>query len=183
MTVDLRAFRDKLSQISRSWISAGLPSHDGLVSTAEGLAQWKRKNAISGIWPDTPLMLTATLDDGIGQGLSIIERFAGVTGLEVQRIGLIQKPGIIVEKCHIHQPALLGLTVLQMDSDDRLAEVGRDRPPHTDIIAGGPAFKFDPLLGARCHVDYVAPNIAYFLDYLLKWTPVDRSGPGMGPHG
>lgn len=174
MTAQFQPLRDKLGQISRQWISAGLPSHGELESTADALAQWKLDRAISGIWPYAPLMLTATLDDGIGQGISIIERYAGVAGLEVQRIGLLQYPGFIVEKCHILKPALLGLTVLQLDSDDSLAEVGRNRPPHTAIIAGGPAFTFDPDMGERCQVDYVAPNVAYFLGYLLSWEPAGR---------
>lgn len=168
MNSDCELFKDKLGQISRHWISTGLPSHQALESTAIELEKWKQKRAVHGLWPDTPLMLTATLDDGIGQGLSIIERYADLAGFEVQRIGLLQYPGFIVEKCHILQPALLGLTVLQLDSDDSLAEVGRNRPPQTTIIAGGPAFKFDPGMGKRCQVDYVAPNVAYFLDYLLN---------------
>ena len=174
MTADFEIFKDKLGQISRHWISSGLPSRQALESTADDLEKWKRKRAIPGLWPDTPLMLTATLDDGIGQGISIIERYAGLAGLEVQRIGLLQHPGFIVEKCHILQPALLGLTVLQLDSDDALAEVGRNRPDQTTIIAGGPVFKFDPGMGKRCRVDYVAPNVAYFLKYLLNWSPFVR---------
>jgi len=121
-------------------------------------------------------MLTATLDDGIGQGISLIERFAAAAGLEVQRIGLLQYPGFILERCHILQPAMLGLTVLQLDSDDDLAEVGLNRPVQTSIVAGGPAFKFDPEMGKRCRVDYIAPNVAYFINYLLDWKPHDRPG-------
>jgi hypothetical protein len=174
MIAEYESFKDKLGQISRHWISSGLPSRQALESTADHLEKWKRKRDIPGLWPDTLLMLTATLDDGIGQGISIIERYAGLAGLEVQRIGLLQYPGFIVEKCHILRPALLGLTVLQLDSDDALAEVGRNRPPQTTIIAGGPAFKFDPGMGRRCRVDYVAPNVAYFLEYLLSWSPFVR---------
>ncbi len=174
MTTYLERFEEKLGRISRRWISDGLPSHDALESTAGELEQWKRKHDVIGLWPETPLMLTATLDDGIGQGLSLIERFASVAGLAVKRIGLLQYPGIILEKCHIRQPAIVGLTVLQLDSDDDLAEVGLNCPPQTAIIAGGPAFKFDPEMGKRCGVDYIAPNVAYFLNYLLKWEPADR---------
>jgi hypothetical protein len=174
MNADYELFKDKLGQISRHWISSGLPSHQALQSTADDLEKWKLKRDIPGLWPDTPLMLTATLDDGIGQGIAIIERFAALAGLEVQRIGLLQYPGFIIEKCHILRPALLGLTVLQLDSDDALAEIGRNRPLQTTIIAGGPAFKFDPDMGRRCRVDYVAPNVGYFLEYLLDWAPFDR---------
>ncbi len=172
MATEYEPYREKLSRISRRWISDGLPSHEVLQSTADDLERWKQKQAVCGLWPDAPLMLTATLDDGIGQGISLIERFAAVAGLAVERIGLLQYPGFILEKCHILQPAMLGLTVLQLDSDDDLAKVGLNRPAQTSIVAGGPAFKFDPEMGKRCGVDYIAPNVAYFLDFLLKWRPL-----------
>ena len=177
MMTDRAPFEKKLGRISRRWISEGLPSREALESTADELDQWKKEHAVLGLWPDAPLMLTATLDDGIGQGISLIERFATLAGMVVERIGLLQYPGFILEKCHILQPAMLGLTVLQLDSDDSLAEVGLNRPSQTSIVAGGPAFKFDPEMGKRCGIDYIAPNVAYFLDYLLKWAPRHPSDP------
>ncbi len=177
MIMDPEPFREKVGQICRQWISDGLPSRQVMESAADMLEQWKRRHGVSGLWKAAPLMLTATLDDGIGQGLSLIERFAAVAGFDVQRIGLLQHPGFIVEKCHILQPAMLGLTVLQLDSDESLAEVGQHRPAATAIVAGGPAFKFDPEMGRRCGVDYIAPNVAYFLDYLTKWTPPRQQEP------
>ena len=177
MATEYDPFREKLARISRRWISGGLPSREVLESTADDLERWKQKHAVTGLWPEAPLMLTATLDDGIGQGISLIERFAAVAGLAVQRIGLLQYPGFILEKCHILQPTMLGLTVLQLDSDDALAEVGLNRPSQTSIVAGGPAFKFDPEMGKRCGVDFIAPNVAYFLDYLLNWMPSGQANP------
>lgn len=174
MADDSPSLNEKLSRLIRQWISTGLPSRQVLESTADELSKWKQKRAISGLWPSMPLMLTATLDDGIGQGISLIERYASVAGLEVRRIGLLQGPEVILKKCHLLQPAILGLTVLQLDSDDDLADVGHNRPSDTCIIAGGPVFKFDPDMGRRCRVDYVAPNVAYFLDYLVGWTPARR---------
>jgi len=176
MPTDHKPLAEKLGRISRRWISDGLPSREVLESTADQLELWKQKRAIHGLWSEAPLMLTATLDDGIGQGIAVIERFASVAGLAVQRIGLLQHPGFIVDQCKILQPDMLGLTVLQLDSDDNLAEVGRNCPQQTAIVAGGPAFMFDPEMGKRCAVDYISPNVAYFLDYILKWTPVDRFG-------
>lgn len=168
MKTNVHQLKQHLEKISRDWISHGLPSRQVLESTADELEEWKQSHAVSGIWAKQPLMLTATLDDGIGQGISIIERYAEVVGLEVQRIGLLQKPETIVDRCHSLQPLILGLTVLQLDSDEDLAQVGHQRPPNTCIIAGGPVFKFDPDMADRCKVDYVALDLAYFIDYLLK---------------
>jgi len=63
--------RARLERICRNWLSQGLPSREGLIGTADTLSQWKQDHQISGIWRRCPLMLTATLDDGLGQGLHI----------------------------------------------------------------------------------------------------------------
>ncbi len=61
------------------------------------------------------------------------------------------------------------MTVLQLDSDDDLARVGHALPARTRLIAGGPVFKFDPDMADRCGIDYVAPSVAHFVAYLLRW--------------
>lgn len=162
--------KKRLGRISQKWISESLPSHQVLESTAEALTQWKRDHQVSGIWRHRPLMVTATIDDGIGQGIQIIECYAKVLGLTVHHLGLLQHPDTIIHQCRRLQPDVLGLTVLQMDSDDALFKVGHNLPSKTCLITGGPAFKFDPDMATRCNVDYVAANAAYFIDYLLKWT-------------
>jgi hypothetical protein len=161
--------RQKLRRICDQWITGGLPSREVLERAAEDLEQWKGRHRIDGIWPLRPLLATATLDDGIGQGLAIIERYAEVVGLNVERIGLLQRPQIIIDICRQQQPALLGLTVLQLDSDDALAQIGRSLPEHTRLIAGGPVFGFDPEMAVRCNIDFVAADLARFLDFLLRW--------------
>ncbi len=100
--------------------------------------------------------------------MAIIERYAEVVGLDVERIGLLQQPQTIIDACHRRQPAYLGLTVLQLDSDDALARIGRSLPQHTRLIAGGPVFAFDSEMAARCNVDFVADDLAHFVDFLLK---------------
>lgn len=170
MTVNQGAeqLRQKLRRICDHWITEGLPSRQVLERTADTLAQWKQNQQIVGIWPLRPRLATATLDDGIGQGLAIIERYAEVVGLDVERIGLLQQPQAIIDTCQRRQPDFLGLTVLQLDSDDALAQIGRSLPEHTRLIAGGPVFKFDPEMAARCNVDFVAADLAHFMDFLLK---------------
>ena len=165
--------RERLKQLSRNWIDEGIPTNEGVTRAAGELEQWKHQGRIKGLWKKPPRLMTATLDDGMGHGLALIERFAGIMGLSVNRMGLLQKPQDIVTLCRRVVPDFLGLTVLQLDSDDDLECVGRNIPAKTCLIAGGAAFKIDPDLAVRCRVDFVAKNVAYFIRYVLDWSPVD----------
>lgn len=69
-------FKQKLSRICEAWITGVLPSRQVVVDTAEALSQWKQAHQLAGLWPNRPLMMTATLDDGLGYGIDIIERCA-----------------------------------------------------------------------------------------------------------
>lgn len=162
---------EKLRRLSREWIDHGLPSREVLDQTAAALTAWKAQHKVTGIWPQPPLMVTATIDDGIGQGIEMISRYAKVVGLQVQALGLMQQPEHIIETCQHYRPAILGLTILQLDSDDDLADIGHNLPTGTTLIAGGPVFKFDPEMAQRCGVTYTASNVAYFINYLLDWEP------------
>ncbi len=169
MSAQRRILATKIGHICQKWMGQGLPSREGLEKIVVEFTAWKQKHQVTGIWSSQPLMLTATLDDGIGQGIEIIERFADMIGLQVQPLGLMQKPAAIVAACNQYQPDFLGLTVLQLDSDDDLAYVGHRLPTQTCLIAGGPVFKFDPQMAMRCRVDYAAPDVAYFMNFLLNW--------------
>ena len=162
--------RDRLQQLSRKWIDRGLPTREGVTRAAVELEQWKSRSKVRGLWPDPPRMITATLDDGLGHGLVLIERFACIMGISVDKLGLLLKPQGIVTRCQTEVPDLLGLTVLQLDSEDDLARVGQSLPKGTCLIAGGAAFRLDPELARRCRVDYVAENVAHFIDFILKWS-------------
>ena len=87
MNTESTELRKRSGRISRKWISDGLLSRQVLESTAEALTQWNRDRQVSGVWPNRPLMVTATIDDGIGQGIQIIECYAKVMGLRVQHLG------------------------------------------------------------------------------------------------
>jgi hypothetical protein len=110
--------RQKLRRICNQWIAEGLSSREVLERTADALERWKQSHQIGGIWPLRPLLATATLDDGVGQGLAIIVRYAEVVGLDVLRIGLLQQPQTIIDTCRQRQPAFLGLTVLHLIGGD-----------------------------------------------------------------
>lgn len=160
--------RNALESLSRRWLTQGLPSRSEVLRAADEINEWKRQNGETGIWTATPLLLTATLDDGIGQGIEIIEVFSKTIGLKVKPLGLLQPPEQIVAACLKEEPAFLGLTVLQIDSEDDLAFIGERISPLTRIIAGGPAFKYDAGMAKRCRVNHVAPNVADYIDFLLN---------------
>jgi hypothetical protein len=121
--------REKLHHLSQQWMEQGLPTREKLETTVKQLADWKRQHAVQGLWPLRPRMVTATLDDGMGHGLDLIERFAAVLGLSIHHLGLMQRPEPILSACHRMVPEFLGLTVLHPGSEDDLARIGNGLPP------------------------------------------------------
>ncbi len=140
------------------------------------LLEWRQNNQIAGLWQPPPLMLTVTTDDGWGHGLEVIELCARLAGVRIERIGLLQKPQAIVDCCRRLRPLLLGLTVLQFDSEADLKHIAENLPASTQIIAGGAPFQIDPEFAERAGVRHVARNAADFLHFLLsletlQWQP------------
>jgi hypothetical protein len=166
-----KILRGKLQVLHRQWIRDGLPTRQQLENVAIELELWKKNNRVAGLWDPRPCMLTATLDDGMGVGLAIIERYAAILGFYVIHLGLLQKKETIVDACLEHRPDFLGLTVLQLDSEDDLAYIGSRLPQRTKLIAGGPVFAFDPEMAGRCHICFVARDLAHFIDFLLDYYP------------
>lgn len=164
----MHLLRRELERISRDWIEHGPPSREQIVSAACALTVLKQQHGISGLWHAPPRMLTATLDDAIGQGIAIIQLFGDVMGLGMKPLGLLQKPEKIVAACRTERPRYLGLTVLQLDSEEDLVFVGHHLPEGTHLIAGGPVFKYDPELASRCGVHAAPANVAYFIRYMLN---------------
>ena len=165
----VQQLRERLMRLIQRWRAQGLPSHQALAIEADGLVKWKKDNHVDGLWTYRPTMLTATLDDAIGQGLQTIHRYADVLGIQVTALGLLQKPESILAAVRRWVPDFLGLTILQLDSDSDLCRVGHHLSPKTLLIAGGPVFRFDPEMADRCKVDYVARDVAGFMDYMLRW--------------
>lgn len=163
--------RIQLQQISQPWRINGLPSAEAVEAEAVRLDNFKKEHKINGLWDIPPLLVTATLDDGLGQGLSSIHRYAAIAGLNVHHLGLLQTADSIIRACQKLNPDFVGLTVLQLDTDEALAQIGHNLPPRTRLVAGGPAFTYDPEMASRCGVAYVARNVAYFIDFLCQWRP------------
>lgn len=164
------SLRGKLSQLVQTWQTQGLPSREALLQTAETLTDWKRQAGSSGLWASPPKMVTATLDDGWGQGLALISRYAQIAGLALFPLGLLCPPETVIAQCRRIQPALLGLTVLQFDSEEMIARIRQGLPAHTRIVAGGPVFKADPEFAERAGIDGVATDLAAFLAFLLDYA-------------
>jgi len=166
--IQMIQLRNQLQALCGQWLSTALPSRDGLLETAEQLNTWKKQNKVPGIWPAAPLIITTTLDDGIGQGIEIINIFSEIIGMKVKSLGLLQPAERIISACLKDRPAFLGLTVLQIDSEETLSLIGQRVPSETRIVAGGPAFKYEPEMAIRCKVHHVAANVAAYIDYILQ---------------
>lgn len=149
------------------WRRSGLPGHDALAAEAQALTTLVKRPDTRPLWRTPPLLLTATLDDALGQGLAVIHSFADAVGLRRHHLGLTVAAEAIIEACCAESPALLGMTVLQFDSEEDLARIRREIPRSTRMVCGGPLFKADPDLAERCGIDFVAKDLGYFLEYLL----------------
>jgi methylmalonyl-CoA mutase cobalamin-binding subunit len=161
--------RRKLEQLLAGWQAQGMPGRHSLHAQSDALSAWKAANPGASLWAETRRMATATLDDGWGHGLQTIEMYAALAGLEIHALGLEQPPERIIAACRRLRPQILGLTVLQFDSEDTLAMICRSLPPETLTVVGGPIFRADPELAERAGVDYVARHVGDFLQFLLAW--------------
>ena len=168
--------RDDVRDVLQKWRLKGKPTREDYLAGARALESLRRPSPNRGLWPKPPLMVTATLDDGWGHGLDVIEALAAAVGVAVRRLGVLQRPAAILAACREQQADLLGLTVLQFDSDDDLIEVTHGLPPETTLVAGGAAFIYDPEFAARTGTLYVARDGAAFLDFLLRYKSVEIRG-------
>jgi methylmalonyl-CoA mutase cobalamin-binding subunit len=169
-------FRQKLLDCLYGWKSLS-PTRESYLNAARELMAWRSDRNHPGLWALPPLMVTATLDDGWGHGLEVIEKLAVATGVRIHSLGLLRSPESIVEACQKLTPRFLGLTVLQLDSDDWLSDIVRRLPSSTLLIAGGAAFRYDPDFARRTGTPVVAKNGTAFLQFLLT-CDVKLQGPG-----
>ena len=174
--------RNAVIRMTREWIRQRKPSREDYLKGAQALATKRLESKRGGLWPASPLMLTATLDDGWGHGLDVIEALATAVGVRVCRLGLLQTPADIINACRREQPDLLGLTVLQFDSDEVLKRITANLPPRTTLIAGGAAFRYDAEFAERTGTHAVALDGVAFLQFLLDFQPIDGSSVTSRPH-
>ena len=160
-------FFNAVDRLAKRWLAEGLPSRQRLDETASELERLREHLGVRGIWQHPPFMVTATLDDGMGQGLAIIEKFAALIGIRLISLGLMQSPEAIIDACRRHQPDYLGLTILQFDTEEDLTSISKNLPWKTRIVAGGPVFAGDPDFAGRTGTHYAAKNVADFLRFML----------------
>lgn len=163
--------RGKIMELVTSLKQPRRPSRNELLSGAERVLEWKREHRVESLWTRPPVMVTATLDDAWGHGLEVIHRYAEVAGLAIFPLGLMKTPAEIIQACLAHNPDILGLTVLQFDTEEALIEIRNAIPGHTRMVVGGPIFAADPDLARRAGIDFVARNAAAFIAYLLDFQP------------
>ena len=113
-------------------------------------------------------MVGATLDDAWGLGIELILKYARLLGVETHYLGALVSWPDIVAACRTFHPDYLGLTILQLDSEDDLAALRAHLPASVKLIAGGPVFKFDADLQKRVKIDYVAKDLTAFLNFLMR---------------
>jgi methylmalonyl-CoA mutase cobalamin-binding subunit len=162
-----KEFRQKLLDCLHGWESIS-PTRESYLNAARELTAWRSERSHAGLWALPPLMVTATIDDGLGHGLEVIEKLAEATGVKIHSLGLLQSPESIVKACLELSPRLLGLTVLQLDSDDWVADIVRRLPSSTLLVAGGPAFQYDEDFARRTGTHVVVKNGAAFLHFLIS---------------
>jgi len=160
-------FRQKL-EIFLQDRENGPPTREVYLNAARELRLWRKERNHTGLWTVPPLMVTATVDDGWGHGLEVIEKLADAVGIRVNPLGLLQAPAAIIEACRRMKPHFLGMTVLQFDSDDMVAEIIHGLPPFTRLVAGGAAFHYDPDFAARTGTHVVMKNGTAFLRFLIE---------------
>jgi methylmalonyl-CoA mutase cobalamin-binding subunit len=168
---------DKLVEFLDAW-DREPPGRATLHAAADALMAWRKAENAPGLWARPPRMLGATLDDGWGHGIRLILKFAEAMGCDTRCLGVLCPVDTIVEACKEEAPDILGLTVLQLDTEEALEELGRQlaQTSHKkpEIIAGGPAFTIDPDIARRVGIDFVAKDAAHFIRHMLKTADAEK---------
>jgi hypothetical protein len=162
----MRNILEELSQVLHadgSWSRAEIFQAGGI------LLDHKNALSIKALWPSPPHMITATLDDAVGQGLAIIHLFSRLAGVDLKPLGLMQSPENIIDACRQSLPDILGMTILQFHSEETLFEIIDNLPSRTRVIVGGPIFKTMSTQELE-HKEYLVLNdVRHFIDFLLTF--------------
>ena len=94
--------------------------------------------------------------------------YAGILGMETRYLGVLLTWQELVAACRSFRPDYLGLTLLQLDSEDDVIALRKQVPAQVKIIAGGPVFKLDADLRERAGIDVVAKDLTAFLRFCLE---------------
>lgn len=160
--------RAALREFSDTWRQDPTVSWTEMYQTGEKLLAWKKEENISGIWKKKPKMITATLEDGVGQGLKMIHLFSQVAGIEIIPLGLMQKEEAIINACIKQAPDFLGMTILQFDSEERLTHIINHISKETQVVVGGPIFNMMDREELLKKPYIVLNTVSAYVDFLLN---------------
>ena len=168
--------REALEDFSRTLTARPGMARSAILGQAQALMEWKKTSGLMGIFTSPPRLVTATLDDGIGQGLAMIHCLADLAGVFLIPLGLMQAPETIITECRRRQPDFLGLTVLHFDTEELLCDqIIPQLPAIVRVIAGGPVFSAmdEDTLAAKPY--RVFNHARDFLGFLLRLADQGRS--------
>lgn len=131
-----------LTEFADHWQQHPEISWSEIFHTGEKLLAWQEQQAIAGFLAGPVKMVTATLDDAMGQGLKMIHLYSRIMGIDIIPLGLMQTTDSVITECVKQHPDFLGLTVLQFDTEEELDTIIREIPQDIRLIVGGPVFKF-----------------------------------------
>ncbi len=173
MSLSWQGFKTQLLETVNRWRSDGLPGRWRILRDLEELARLRRAVLPSSMpAPESfPVVYLATIDDGWGHGLDVIDAAARAVGVRTARLGLLCPAERILEACAQDPPHILGLTVLQGGSEAIVAEIARRLHPSVRIWAGGPVFRWDPDFARRLGIHEVVEDVGDFLHRLSAFLP------------
>ncbi len=125
-------FKAHLLEAVNRWRRDGLPGRWRLLRDLEELEALRKAIPASQTPPSEifPLLYLATIDDGWGHGLEVIEAAARAAGARTVRLGLLCSAESILAPCAQKPPHILGLTILHGDSEPVVREIVRGLPPN-----------------------------------------------------
>lgn len=165
--------RKRIENLVTAW-EGKRPTRQDYLEAAGTLTACARQSGRKPLWRHPPYMVTATVDDGWGHGLEVIQTLAAAAGVRVDPLGVLMTSDAITAACHRKMPDLLGLTVLQFDSEDAVRRIVAHLPPVTTLVAGGAAYQYDPDFAVQTQTPFVALSGAAFLRFLLNYHPPER---------
>lgn len=166
-------FKARLLETGERWCRDGLPGRWRILRDLHDLAALKEAIPPSRMPPPEsfPKLYVATIDDGWGHGLDVIEAAGRAAGAHTTRLGLLCSADRILEACAHQPPHILGLTVLHGDSEPVVREIVRGLSSPVRIWAGGPVFTWDPDFAQRTGIHEVVGDVGVFLQRLSAFLP------------
>ncbi len=172
-SVSWQDFKAHLLDRVHHWRVYGLPGRWQVLRDLEDLLRFRETVPMEARPPlhRFPKIALATIDDGWGHGLEVIEAAAQAVGAHAVRLGLLCPPEEILEACRRNPPDILGLTVLRADAEPLVAAIVQGLPQRVTVVAGGPVFQWDPDFARRTGVHKVLEDVASFLQWLSLLLP------------